>query len=238
MQSRDATGVYNKSVILRAFLVKLFPYNAAVIAALEAILSTDRLTSYLQETNGGKEAALRLYAWNTTISAAFYGPLQGLEVALRNALHRELTTTFGAAWYDHLNSTLAGKELNRIGEAKATLVRNRKSVDPPHMVAELPFGFWIALLGPGPQGLYHNRLWIPALHKAFPHTKQPRREIHRPLDHLRLLRNRIAHHEPIFRRHLAADYDTILRVVQWISPETATWIDHHATVRAILAERP
>jgi hypothetical protein len=130
------------------------------------------------------------------------------------------------------------KEINRIGEAKATLARNRKPTDPPHLVAELPFGFWIALLGPGPQGLYHNRLWIPVLHKAFPHTKQPRREIHRPLDHLRLLRNRIAHHEPIFRRHLAADYETILRVMNWISPEAASWMNHHATVQQILAEKP
>ncbi len=192
----------------------------------------------MRATNGNKEAALHLYAWNITVSAAFYGPLQGLAGALRNALHRELTQAFGAPWYDRLNATLAPKELNRIGEAKATLLRNRKIADPPHVVAELPFGFWIALLGPGQHGSYHNRLWIPTLHKAFPHTKQPRREIHRPLDHLRLLRNRIAHHEPIFRRHLAADYETILRVIQWISPEAATWVDHHATVQDVLAERP
>jgi hypothetical protein len=238
MPSRDATGVYKASVSPGSLLVKLFPYDATVLAALEVILSTDRLTSYLRETNGDKEAALRLYAWNTAVSAAFYVPLQGLEVALRNALHRELTAAFGSPWYDHLNLTFAPKENTRIREAKATLARSSKLIDAPHIVAELPFGFWVSLLGPGHQGLYHNRLWIPALHKAFPYTKQPRREIHRPLDHLRLLRNRIAHHEPIFRRHLAADYETALRVLQWISPEAATWVDHHATVRAILTERP
>ncbi|HEV8712430.1 MAG TPA: hypothetical protein VGX03_06325 [Candidatus Binatia bacterium] len=220
-------------------MVKHFSYDARLIAALEASLSTDRLTSYLSATSGDKEAALRLYAWNTAISAAFYVPLQGLEVTLRNALHRELTSAFGVPWYDLLQRTFAPKETNRINEAKATLARSGKLIDPPHIVAELPFGFWISLLGPGPRGTYHNRLWIPALHKGFPHTKQPRKEIHRPLDHLRLLRNRIAHHEePIFRRHLAADYETILRVLAWVSPEAANWVDHHATVLDILAERP
>ena len=38
-----------------------------------------------------------LYAWNTAVSAAFYGPLQGLEVALRNAMHRRLAERLGAA---------------------------------------------------------------------------------------------------------------------------------------------
>ena len=66
----------------------------------------------------------------------------------------------------------------------------------------------------------------------------PRKEIHRPLDHLRLLRNRIAHHEPIFRRHIEADYETLLRVIGWMSPETANWGEHHATVREIFAQRP
>ena len=218
-------------------MVKKFPYDPTLITALEAVLSTDRLGSYLLASGHDREKALRLYAWNSAISAAFYGPLQGLEVTLRNAMHRELTRAFGGQWYDALPTLLSPTAIQRIGEAKSALARNGKTVDAPHIVAELPFGFWIALLGPGPHGAYHNRLWIPAIHKAFPHSKQPRKDVHRPLDHLRLLRNRIAHHEPIFRRHLAADYDTILRVLRWMSPESAIWIDHHATVREILAER-
>ena len=34
-------------------------------------------------------------------SAAFYGPLQGLEIALRNAIHQQLTRCYSAAWHDN-----------------------------------------------------------------------------------------------------------------------------------------
>ena len=44
--------------------------------------------------------------------------------------------------------------------------------------------------------------------------------VQRPLDYLRTFRNRIAHHEPIFGRHLAADYTSILEVAGWICPDT------------------
>lgn len=82
------------------------------------------------------------------------------------------------------------------------------------------------------------RLWRPVLHKAFPHAKLPRKDVHNPLDQLRLLRNRIAHHEPIFQRPLADDYQSILLILSWICPDTAAWITHHSTVPAILAARP
>jgi hypothetical protein len=39
--------------------------------------------------------SLALYVWNTALAAAFYGPLQSLEIALRNALHAELTSICG-----------------------------------------------------------------------------------------------------------------------------------------------
>ena len=59
------------------------------------------MSTYLRATGGDREKALHLYTWNTALSAAFYGPLQGLEVALRNALHRQLTERYGAEWYDN-----------------------------------------------------------------------------------------------------------------------------------------
>ena len=44
------------------------------------------------------EQALRLYAWNTEVSAAFLRkPLQGLEIVLRNALDWQLARRYGAA---------------------------------------------------------------------------------------------------------------------------------------------
>ena len=77
-----------------------FPFGDEVLDALVASLSPERLATYVAATGGDRERAMRLYTWNTAVSAALYGPLQGLEVALRNAMHRELGAAHGPAWYD------------------------------------------------------------------------------------------------------------------------------------------
>lgn len=219
-------------------MVKGFTYNSSVINALETALSSDRLTAYLRETGGDKGRALRLYLWNTETSAAFYSPLQGLEIALRNALHRELSSIYGAHWYDTPSTPLTPRAKDLIREAKSSIAHNKKQVIPPRVVAELSFGFWVSLLGPGPSGTYEMQLWRPILYKAFPHKRLSRKEVHNPLDQLRLLRNRIAHHEPIFQRSLINEHQSILQIISWVCPYTAAWITHHSTVPSIVATRP
>ncbi|MDE0696676.1 MAG: hypothetical protein OXH76_12695 [Boseongicola sp.] len=79
-------------------------------------------------------------------------------------------------------------------------------------------------------------LWRAALRGAFPHCPTLiRRQAHRPLNALRTLRNRIAHHEPILARNLVEDHERILEVAGWISPTTRAWIEHHSRVPALLA---
>ena len=223
-------------------IVKAFPFNDVVLDALVASLSPERIATYVAATGGNRERAMRLYTWNTAVSAAFYGPLQGLEVALRNAMHRELGAAYGTDWYDNTACGFDAGTLRRIEAAKDDLRRDGYPTDPPHLVAALPFGFWVALLGRGGRagGLgaakrnYEMTLWRPCLHKAFPHAKISRVQAHHPLDYLRTFRNRIAHHEPIFTRHLAADYQSILTVTGWISQEAQAWIDHHSRVEELL----
>ncbi len=221
--------------------VKTFHFDDEVLDALETSLSPERMATYVQAADGDRERALRLYTWNTAISAAFYGPLQGLEVALRNAMHRQLSAAYGIDWYDNPGCGLDAGTLNRIEAAKTTIARAGNEVDPPHVVAELSFGFWVSLLGKGGwiadgrKANYDMTLWRKALYKAFPHGRMSRSAVHTPLDYLRTLRNRIAHHEPIFSRHLERDFRSILEVTGWICPKTADWIAHHSRVEALLA---
>ena len=200
------------------------------------------MSTYLAAAGGDREKAFHLYAWNTATSAAFYGPLQGLEVALRNAIHRQLAGCYGAAWYDNPAAGLDAGCLERIDNAKKELARARHAAGPPRIVAALSFGFWISLLGSGgrnPAGRkadYERTLWRPALRGAFPHHAPLRRkQAHSPLDYLRTLRNRIAHHEPIFARRLSEDHQRILEVTGWISPGVRTWIEGHSRVPMLLA---
>ena len=211
---------------------------------LEASFSPERMSTYLRTAEGDRDTAFHLYAWNTAMSAAFYGPLQGLEVALRNAMHRQLTGRYGATWYDNPSAGLDMRCRDRIGDAKTEVRRAGHTAEPSRIVAALSFGFWVSLLRRGGRlddgnrkADYERTLWRPALRGAFPHGESlTRKQTHQPLDHLRKLRNRIAHHEPIFARHLLEDHRRILDVTGWISPGVRTWIERHSRVPVLLED--
>ena len=227
--------------------VKRFPqlYSEDMFRELERSLSPERMRTYLRAAGGDGERAARIYAWNTAVSAAFYASLQGLEVALRNAMHAQLASRFGVQWYDAEAAEMDSGGLARVARAKAELRRNRRDVEPSRMVAALSFGFWVSLLGhggriddSGRRADYEMTLWRPALRGAFPHhAPLTRKQVHRPLDHLRLLRNRIAHHEPIFRRDLSRDHERVLEATAWISPATKAWIERHSRAPDLLDVR-
>ncbi len=225
-------------------MVKEFALDEPALGALEASLSPERFSTYLVAASGDRADAMRLYTWNTALSAAFYGPLQGQEVALRNGMHRQLTAAYGSAWYDNSKAGLSTSTRQRIQTAKDDVTRGGYKLDPPHLVAALTFGFWVSLLGRGglssrpgrTKSNYEMTLWRPALSRTFPHARLARAAAHRQLDYLRTFRNRIAHHEPIFARHLAADHTSILTVTGWINPEVQRWIDHHSRVPGLLTQ--
>ncbi len=221
--------------------VKPFSYTDETLDELETALSHERLSTYLDAAGGDREQAIRLHAWNTAVSAAFYGPLQGLEVALRNAMHSRLADRYGPAWYDQPGAGLDRGAVARTAGAKSELARDGHGDDPPRIVAALSFGFWVSLLGPGGRteaghkANYEMTLWRPALRGAFAHrAKLRRRQAHHPLNTLRILRNRVAHHEPIFARDLTADHERVLEVAGWISPAVRTWLEHHSRAPAVI----
>ena len=209
---------------------------------MEAAFSPERMGTYLRAAREDRKQAVRLYTWNTAMCAAFYGPLQALEIAMRNAMHRELAACYGEEWYDKPAAGLDRGARERIANARMAAQRARRTVTPPRVVATLPFGFWVALLSAGgrieragPKADYEKTLWRPALRNAFPHRAPlTRRQAHEPLDVLRALRNRIAHHEPVFARPLREDHDRILEVTGWISVDVRAWIQWHSRVPRLL----
>lgn len=65
------------------------------------VLSQDRFSTYLSAAAGDEDLAFELYEWNDSCSEVFVRPLRWLEVALRNALHAELTRLVGAPTGGH-----------------------------------------------------------------------------------------------------------------------------------------
>jgi len=52
---------------------------------------------------------------------------------------------------------------------------------------------------------------------------------------LHLLRNRIAHHEPIYNRPLANLHEQALTVAGWVCPVTRQWMADRSRVPALLS---
>jgi hypothetical protein len=203
---------------------------------LRAIASRERLEPYLRACLGDRSAAVRLYAWNIQVSAAFQAPLGCLEVEYRNALHYQLSALFGRDdWWLAPNILMHHTAQRMVADAMQEIQRRREPLTPGRTVAELSFGFWVSLLGSGAD--YETRLWRPALRHAFLGYHGRRRPLHQEFDEVRRLRNRIAHHEPIYRRDLVTDHLRIMRLLSYISPEYAAWVRRHDRVPEVLACR-
>jgi hypothetical protein len=181
-----------------------YSYSSSRIDALLETISKDRLQRYIDDAGGDEARGLKRYVLNTKISEAFYTPIQGLEIALRNSLHNQAKAHLGENWFAASAATLRHPATEMIGKAERALTADGKIPTPGRMLAELNFGFWVTLLS----SKYENSLWRPCLRKAFPNRPKgtERKQVHGALNAVRRLRNRIAHHEPILQRQLDVDY--------------------------------
>jgi hypothetical protein len=219
------------------------PADAAAIAAC---LSTTRLSTYATAcTPAANEdhtvAALRLYRWNTEISAAFMVPIHLCEVAIRNAAADALAALYGPRWpwspgfaQALPNPSQSYSPVRDLAQVAASQPTTGK------VIPELKFVFWEKLF----TNRHNQRLWTPHLHNTLPNidtTKpinQATGDIRAKLGDVRLLRNRIAHHEPIFNRQHADELLTMRTLVGYRSSEMQLWLDAVETVTALIAVKP
>ncbi|MBP0455559.1 hypothetical protein J5Y04_39480 [Kitasatospora sp. RG8] len=200
---------------------------------MQRSLSEPRLGPY-ESAAGSREAALRLYWWNIEVSAAFYGPLHCLEVALRNALHGALTRRHGRAdWWTVAPLDADGARLVAEAGAKCRRRISRRQVTTDDVIAELSFGFWVKLLS----RRYDRTFWVPALNRAFARGAGRRDTLHRQFTTMMLLRNRISHHEPIHHRHLEADHETLCRLLAHLDADMAVEALRLDRVPTVLKQR-
>ena len=218
-------------------------FSTQQILDLEAVLSPPRFGTYLREMKGDRHHAMGLYCWNTYISAAFYTILQFCELSVRNGAVEVIESVFGPNW--HLNRGFGytfpvlrgGRGYQPRDDLKTCAARLPTA---GKVVAELKYAFWQHLFVKGQQA----RIWDPHLASVFPGYDttltlgQARAQLFDDIEKVRKLRNRIAHHEPIFTRNLAEDRDRILRLIAWRRPGTAGWVATIEEVSALIASRP
>ena len=181
---------------------------------------------YYNRYPGKEKKALRHYRQNILLAEALLPSLSIYEVALRNALIRELERMTGRKdWYTYFSTVPALKALaGQVNVARQHIVKRGEEVTQDKINGELTMGFWVLLFN----AKYERYLWKD-LRKAFPHmpkSKRQRKYVSAPLNDIRALRNRVFHNESISwsLSRLEALHRSILDVCSWINPALPLWI--------------
>ncbi len=188
---------------------------------IENSFSSERLLRYVMWGGGETQAALDLYALNTRLSEVLYTPLQTLEVVLRNHIHIVMTESYGTDWMQDANVVQIENQRKQVDQALEELHSERKIITPGRLVAAVTFSFWTAMFSPA-----YEALWQQTLHKIARRADGRglrRKDFSGALTRIRLLRNRIAHHEPILHWDLPKHYGNMLQITGWLSPAAEDW---------------
>lgn len=207
------------------------------ISAAERWFSVERMIPYVAACQGDPQRALVLYEWNANVGAAFWRTLGHVEELVRNAMHTQLTNwalvNYGdPCWYGVAAELLSGQANTAVAQARTRATRSDVPETLGRVVAELTFAFWRYLVS----SRYDRSLWRPALRYTFP--GKSRRTVATTLESLHLLRNRIAHHEPIHHLDLAELRVLTLALASWADAGAATWIAGGDSVGRLLRARP
>ena len=206
------------------------------LITIPRVISEPRFQRYLDAENGDKRRALALYRWNSEISGMLMFPMHISEIAVRNGIHGALVRKYGPEWpwVDAFERSLPNPGRRDLQSTRQNLQSTGK------VVAELKFSFWENML----TRRHDGRLWTNYLVVEFPGLDQAssvatnRSHLHENVKTIRALRNRIAHHEPIFMRDLIAEYEMMIDVIRCRCPQTAQWVERTQRVVDLIAARP
>lgn len=221
VRGRDGTGVYEYQCTPGGEKYQGESGEKVNHDTLEQALSLERFGRYVAWAAGDRDRAVALYTLNTQLSECLYTPLQTLEVALRNRIHAVLIDARHEAWFHDEGFLLGSYQPEQLAKAIADVESGGKKATPGRTVAALTFSFWTGMFGAD-----YETLWQQTLHRiADPSAPKglKRKSFSGPLTQIRLLRNRVAHHEPIIMWNLGKHHAKMLELTAWLSPAAAEW---------------
>lgn len=222
------------------------------ISSLRIALSEERLRAYATQRDVDVLDSVARYQWNLALALALQPALHFLEICFRNhvletsrRIVNEEQLSFGTipCWLDAKPSLLERNEEAAVAVAKAAIAEARRPPTAGRLVARLNFGFWLSLCRrPYEQGRSSGPALWPALATAgFPFMKRgmrSRARIFQQLDEIRVLRNRISHHEPIWDRDIPAVNRSILEAISWMNLGLANVLAAESSVELVYGGGP
>jgi len=197
------------------------------------------MSRYISAANEDLRLAISLYGWNQRVGAELFILIGTVEVVLRNSIHRSLSEwqhrrARGESWFDSGAISLDRKSLRDVDLARQRILAKGREITDDRLVSELGFGFWRYLM----TARYRANLW-PIMRQSFAGF-EPGQEaaLFARVGRLHEIRNRIAHHEPIFGRRLDLDHRDCLLVLGAVCPVTAQWAEGISRIPEVLANTP
>lgn len=124
---------------------------------------------------------------------------------------------------------------NMIKQAKDKLVRANQQATADAVIAELMFGFWVGLFESHYNDIHsQDRLWPHLESKVFPNLKPADRvhsQIHSKLEPIKKLRNRLSHHEPVWKHSTVNNSVTAVQYLNSIAEDIINLINGISTHR-------
>lgn len=208
-------------------------------AAIEKNLSINRLSTYRNAIlnflgQDSVEFALELYEWNAKLSASFILPLHIYEITLRNAISEAISLRYGNDWPidPAFRNSLSGKQRTELINASGGYTGVGK------VLPELKLVWFENML----KNNHNLRIWTPFIRTVFPHAIGPdedtiREALKTDCFLIRKLRNRIAHHEPIFNQvNLTSLLPAIVKAIEWRCSVSKAWLSKLEEVTRLMAK--
>lgn len=198
------------------------------------ILSYDRLERYLIASNNNPRKAMLLYRLNLHLSQEVFTILSCFEISLRNAIDKEMIVSFGRDWLRDSVLPNGIFDISSCRDSAAIInkaynrLRRRAEYTHPKLLAEMEFGIWKYMFA-NPQYRASGQILL----RIFPNKPRSSAQLQlnntyffNELDGINVLRNRIAHHEPIcfgYRQptvdlsYILNAYHTLQRLFNWMN---------------------
>lgn len=194
---------------------------------LEKHFSKKRLGTYdeIAKNKGlDKNLVPELYKLNILICEELYAFISCIEVCLRNTIHSKMSSVFSEeSWFNNFN--WEDRHSKQLAEAKVQAIKGKRKevADVDDIISSINFGFWCHIF----DACYEPSLWAKGLNKIFPGYvgKPDRKHIAIAFNSLLLVRNRIAHFEPIIKNEtqLLKYYNQMAEVMNWMCPDIFVW---------------
>ncbi len=191
--------------------------SRSFFASLRTSLSDQRLDAYQQLVTDTDIDLLERHFWNTAICEALYPTLQNLEIALRNNINDAITTSFKNSHWLTDPSPLDKQQRFTVSSVIKKAKEDGKAFNTGQIIAELNFGFWTGLFDRKYDKVLWNRKDL--IRSAFPNMPnhlRTRLTLSRRFTEIRILRNRVFHHEPIWNKDkLGQQYEDLVEALGW-----------------------